>query len=166
MKTMVRKPWMVGTMTFVMAAGILSPSYAILDKTRFAVHLGLGFGAFHHWVWKPYKQGMFASGAPHRTKALIKGGLALLFAVHELKVSDDIAHKSNSPLLHKLVSPLDALQAEYTTLGQKLKGGQFNPSDLEALNTHVGALGAGAAAAGAPVKDADSKIPGTDDSGN
>lgn len=162
MKIMARKNMLVGAMTVVTTATVLSPSFAILDKTRFALHLGEAFFAFHHWVYNPYKAGKFQNGAPGRTKTLIKGGAALLFAVHELKVSSEIAHKSKSPLLQKVAGSLDNLQNEYSTLGSKLKGGQFNPADIEAANTHVTAAGSGAAAAGIPVQDKEAAIPGTE----
>jgi hypothetical protein len=27
------------------------------DKTKFVLHAGLGFGAFHHFIYAPYKAG-------------------------------------------------------------------------------------------------------------
>ena len=163
MKTIARKNLLVGAMTAITTATLLSPSFAIFDKTRFAIHLGEAFFAFHHWVYNPYKAGKFQSGAQGRTKTMIKGGAALLFAVHELKVSSDIAHKSKSPLLQKLAGSLDNMQSEYSSLGSKLKGGQFNPAEIEAANTHVSSAGAGAAAAGVAVKDKEAVIPGTEE---
>lgn len=163
MKMMARKNIIMGVMTVITTATLLSPSFAILDKTRFAAHLGVAFFAFHRWVYNPYKAGSFKTGAQGRTKTLVKGGAALLFAVHELKVSSDIAHKSKSPLLQKLAGSLDSLKGEYSSLGAKLKGGQFNPADIEAANTHVSAAGAGAAAAGVAAKEKETAIPGTED---
>ena len=162
MKTTVRRKWLVSLLTMVMACGILSPSFGLLDKTRFAADMGLAFFAFRHWVYTPYKAGAFQSGAPGRTKTLIKGGAALLFAVNRVKRADTIAHNSKSPLLHKLVAPLDALQNEYTTLGQKMKGGDFDPAQVERTNGHLGDIGAGASAAGAPIKEKAEDIPGTE----
>ena len=152
MKTLSRKNWLVGGFTVLTTASLLSPSFALLDKTRFAVDLGEAFFSFRHFVYTPYKEGKFESGAPGRTKALVKGGVALLFAVNRIKAADNIAHKSKSPLLHKLAGTLDNLQNEYSTLGQKLKGGQFNPADIETAHAHVKAAGAGATAAGIEVK--------------
>src|SRR5580704_13255761 len=106
-----KKRLIICALALSLFVGMMRPAYALFDKTRFVAHMGAAFFAFHHWVWKPYKNGEFASGAPHRTKALLKGGAALLFAVHEVKVSEDIAHKSDSPLLHKLVAPIDAMSA-------------------------------------------------------
>ena len=156
-----RKSWLAGALTTLMVATVLSPSFAILDKTRFALHLGAAFFSFHHWVYKPYKGGDFQAGQPHRLKSMIKGGAALLFAVHEIKVSSKIAHNSSSPLLQKIAGGLDNLQAEYSTLGQKLKGGNFNPADIETMNSHVSASSLASSAAGIPIKDKETAIPGT-----
>ena len=155
-----KKPLIVCALALTLFAGIMRPSYGILDKTRFVAHLGIAYFAFHHWVWKPYKAGSFATGAPHRTKDIIKGGVALLFAVHEVKVADDIAHKSSSPLLHKLVAPLDNLSAGFSNLGTNLKGGHFNPQDVEQMNTNVNGFNAQSTAAGAAIKDVPVAIPG------
>src|SRR5579862_1527863 len=138
-----------GVLIATLFVGTLKPSYAIFDKTRFVLHLGAAFFAFHHFVYNPYKAGGFQTGAPHRTKALVKGGLALLFAYHEVKVAEDIAHKSDSPLLHKLVTPIDSMGAAFANVGRKLKGGSFDPSDVNMINDDVNMVGSGAAAAGA-----------------
>ncbi len=165
MKTLNRKNWLAGGAAVVLTAGVLSPSFALFDKTRFALHMGEAFFAFHHFVYNPYKAGKFEANTPGRTKTLIKGGAALLFAAHEVKVSSNIAHKSKSPLLQKLAGSLDSLEGEWTTLSDKVKNGTFRPSDIDAANAHTAAAGAGAAAAGIPVKEKqpDAPIAGTED---
>ncbi len=145
----------------VLFVAALSPSKALFDKTRFVADLGMAFYAFHHWVWNPYKAGSFQSGAPHRTKSLVKGGLALLFAVNRVKAANRIAHTSKSPLLHKLASSLDAMQDKFSSVGQRLKGGQFDQKSIEDVNDTVSDVGSGAAQAGAPVHDVPVAIPGT-----
>ena len=94
-----------------MVAGAFAPASAFLDKTRFVAHLGVAYFCFHHWVLKPYREDAFAAGAPHRTAAIIKGGAALLFAVHEVRVAQKIAEKIKDPLLQKL----DAVMAGLMT---------------------------------------------------
>lgn len=153
-----KKKLMICALALSLCVGMVRPASAIFDKTRFVAHMGAAFFAFHHWVWKPYKNGEFAPGAPHRTKALLKGGAALLFAVHEVKVSEDIAHKSDSPLLHKLVAPMDSLAAEYSNIGNKLKGGHFDPHDLDKMNGDVDHFGQQSAAAGAAIQDKETDI--------
>jgi hypothetical protein len=142
-------------------AGSFAPSYAFLDKTRFVAHLGIAYFAFHHFVWKPYKDGSFESGAPHRVSTIVKGGIALLFAVHEVKVADKIAKTSSDPLLQKLDAGLTGLTTQFGTIGAKLKSGNFDPKDIEGLNTATNGVSTAAAADGATIKDVPVAIPGS-----
>src|ERR687884_1626997 len=82
---------------------------AFLDKTRFLLHAGAGFYAFHHFVWARYKNGGFSASDPHRKSNIVKAAIALLFAYHEFKVSYRIANNSHSKTLHLLVLPLNKL---------------------------------------------------------
>lgn len=109
----------------------------------------------------PYRQGSFQSGAPHRTIALVKAGAALLFAVHEVRVSDRIAQKSNDPLLRKLDAGLAALMGTFTAVGQRMKAGQFAPGDIANLTTQASSVQSDAAANGTQIKDVPAAIPGT-----
>ncbi|WP_163573816.1 hypothetical protein [Fodinicola feengrottensis] len=68
-------------------AGCQSVGSIKFDKTKFVLHAGLAFGAFHHWIWKPYKANAFSKGQKGRITALIKGALAAAFTIHELKVA-------------------------------------------------------------------------------
>lgn len=144
----------------VMAAGAFAPASAFLDKTRFLAHLGVAYFAFHHWVLKPYEQGAFGSGAPHRTAALVKGGVALLFAVHEAHVSERIAQKSKDPLLQKLDGGVASLMNSFQAVGSRLKSGTPDPQGIDALNQQTTSLNADASAGGAPIKDVSAPIPG------
>lgn len=143
-----------------LVAGTLTPSYAFLDKTRFVAHLGIAYFAFHHFVWRPYEAGAFNNGAPHRLSTIVKGGAALLFAVHEVQVADKIAKDSNDPLLHKLDGALTGLESQFGTIGQKLKNGTFDPKDIEGLNSSANGVSSAAAADGATIKDVPATVPG------
>ena len=144
-----------------MTAGAVQPAGAFLDKTRFVLHLGVAYFCFHHWVMQPYHDGAFASGAPHRIAAITKGGLALLFAVHEVHVAQEIAAKSNDPLLKKLNGETVALSAAFLAIGQRLRAGHFNPSDIGSLESQASSLGHDASANGVNIKDVPVAIPGT-----
>jgi len=157
----VKKTLVVVALAGAMLAGSFGPASAFLDKTRFVAHLGVAYFAFHHWVWNPYKQGAFTEGAPHRTAAIVKGGIALLFAVHEVKVAKKIADKSSDPLLQKLDQSLGTLTDNFGTIGQKLKSGSFNAKDLEALGGVAALVTSQASAHGINIKDIPIKIPGT-----
>jgi hypothetical protein len=140
-------------LSLALVVGFVRPSNALLDKTRFAAHLGVAYFCFHHWVLKPMQQGEFANGAPHRVATIVKGGAALLFAVHEVKVSERIARKSNSPLLHSLDGKLVGLATSFAAVGTALKAGHFAPDDVKGLTTSTADVSADAAAAGQPIKD-------------
>ena len=140
--------------------GVPRPAQAFLDKTRFVAHLGVAYFVFHHWVLRPYEQHAFDSGAPHRTSTIIKAGIALLFAVHEVKVAERIAAVSPDPLLHKLNGEVVALGAAFLAVGSRFKAGQFNPTDVQSLSSSTSSLSTDAAAGGAPIKDVPVTVPG------
>ena len=48
-----KKLVLAGAFVIALVAAAISPSYAFLDKTRFAAHLGVAYFCFHHWVLKP-----------------------------------------------------------------------------------------------------------------
>jgi hypothetical protein len=147
-------------LAFSMAFGALSPANAFLDKTRFLAHIGIAYFVFHHWVMNPYHQGSFAQGAPHRTAAIVKGGVAMLFAVHEVRVAESIAHKSKDPLLQKLDAGVAGLMGTFSSVGQRMKSGQFNPQDVTNLDNQTTTLNSDATAGGAHIKDVPVAVPG------
>jgi len=155
-----KKLFLVAALAATMILGSLGPSSAFLDKTRFVAHLGVAYFCFHHWVLKPYQAGAFEAGAPHRTATIIKGGVALLFAVHEVGVAKKIADKSNDPLLKKLDSSLASMTSSFGTIGQKLKSGSFNPKDIAGLSSLTGLISSQAAANGINIKDVPVALPG------
>jgi hypothetical protein len=120
-------------------------------KTKFVLHAGLAFGAFHRYVYKPYRAGSLKKGAPGRTKALIKAGAASLFAAHELKQARRAALSDDR--LRPLATKVDELARRLGPLAAALKGGSFNPIDVVGAAGAVSDLGNSSAAAGAPVKD-------------
>jgi hypothetical protein len=148
-------------LTVAMALGAVSPAPAFLDKTRFLAHIGVAYFVFHHWVMNPYHQGSFAQGAPHRTAALVKGGVALLFAVHEVRVAEKIAHNSKDPLLQKLDAGVAGLTTSFMSIGQRMKSGQFSSQDADTLTSQTDSVSSQAAAGGAKIKDVPVAVPGT-----
>ena len=162
MQTKLRDRSLVAVMlTLVLCAGFARPSNAFLDKTRFAAHLGVAYFCFHHWVLVPVQHGDFSNGAPHRVASIVKGGAALLFAVHEVKVSERIARKSNSPLLHKLDGKLVALAGTFAAVGTSLKAGHFAPDDVKGLTSSTDSVGSDAAAAVSRLKTFPFRASGT-----
>ncbi len=140
-------------LTLALVASFARPSNAFLDKTRFAAHLGVAYFCFHHWVLGPYQNHEFDNGAPHRTATIVKGGAALLFAVHEVRVAEKIAHNSHSRILHALDGKVVALTASFAAVGTALKAGQFNPDSIKSLVSTTNIFSHDSAAAGETIKD-------------
>jgi hypothetical protein len=133
---------------------------AILDKTRFAAHLGIAYFCFHHWVSNPYREGKFVAGAPHRTASVVKAGAALLFAVRELKAANKIAHESKDPTLQKVSGALDNMTNSFTSVGQRFKAGKFSSIDMDSLNGSFSHMDSSTRASKIEVKDVPVKLPG------
>ena len=89
---------------------------AFLDKTRVVLHLAVAYGVFHHWVYKPFRAGDISI---HHPIKLVKAGLALLFAVHEIKVAYGITSTSSSPTLKKLNSVLSLSIKKFSSIGDR-----------------------------------------------
>lgn len=119
-------------------------------KTKFVLHAGLAFGAFHRYILKPYRAGAFAKGAPGRTKALVKAGAAALFAYHELKVARTDA-VCDGPRLRKLADSLSSALASLNAL-RALKAGT-GLGAIGIAGQALDRLGGDAASGGTPIKD-------------
>ena len=119
-------------------------------KTKFLLHSGLAFGAFHRYILKPYRAGSFKKGAPGRTKALAKAGAAGLFAYHELKVARNNAICDGSALRSLATSLSDALSSLRSLAGLKSGAGLGAIATAAAA---IGGLGSQAASKGVPIKD-------------
>lgn len=123
-----------------------------LAKTKFVLHAGLAFGAFHRYIYKPFRSGRFAGGGRVRKSVIVvKGAAAGLFAYHEVKLALTDAH--SSPLLSKLVSPLTALSSGLQGIAGKLKRGQASPTEIQQSNSQIDSVRQQSAASGAPVSD-------------
>jgi hypothetical protein len=129
-----------------------TPDKIRLAKTKFVLHAGLAFGAFHRYIYKPWRNGTFAS--VHGLKKFTtfgKAGLAGLFAYHELKLAMTDARAS--PLLSKLLSPLTATADKLRALGTSLRSGRLNPAQITGADTGISALSRLGAQNGVSIKD-------------
>jgi hypothetical protein len=120
-------------------------------KTKFVLHMGLAFGAFHRYIYKPLKSGAFKSGAPGRTKAFLKAAAAALFAAHELKLAN--ADALSDEHLRPLAEKVDGLFKKLASLGGALKGGSLNPADILGSAGAVDTLAAASGGLGVGIKD-------------
>ncbi|HEY1968788.1 MAG TPA: hypothetical protein VGH89_12640 [Pseudonocardia sp.] len=106
-------------------------------KTKFVLHTGLAFGAFHRYLWKPYKAGTFQKGASGRITAFIKGGLAALFVKREIRLaSEDV--KASPALCKAIAAPLAKIGDGVKSAFDKLKGG--DASGITDINSAISSV--------------------------
>ncbi|MBV9048723.1 MAG: hypothetical protein JOY58_10675 [Solirubrobacterales bacterium] len=119
-------------------------------KTKFVLHAGLAFGAFHHWIYKPIRAGDLRHPFSHKV-TLIKAGLASAFVYHELKLAaEDV---KSSPTLSKLFSPLTAAADKINSLKSSITNGSANESDINNINSQLGNISSTASAHGQPITE-------------
>jgi predicted Abi (CAAX) family protease len=120
-------------------------------KTKFVLHAGLAFGAFHRYIYKPLKQGEFSGGLFHHKLATIKAALAAAFAYHEVKLA--LADARASKLLSSVLSPLLHLQTSLSSLVTSLRHGDVSPSAIGSANATAAQASQAGAKAGQPITD-------------
>jgi hypothetical protein len=103
-----------------------------IPKTRLLADLALTYGAFHRYLYKPYKAGSFHQGASGRTKAIIKAGLASAAIVKLLSNAGQNA--AADPTLCKFVPSIDNIKSSLTSLTRKIRGGTATSSDADNTN--------------------------------
>ncbi len=128
-----------------------STQHVDFAKTKFIFHAALAFGAFHRYIYKPFRRGGFRPPSQHKA-ALVKAGLAALFAYHEAKIA--LTDARSSPLLSKLVTPLTALQRQLSSLGGRLKAGVLDATGISSAAATVDRIGSQSARSYKPIPDA------------
>jgi hypothetical protein len=121
------------------------------NKTQalFLLRVGLAFGAFHRWIYKPFRAGDFSDPRHHKGE-VAKAVLAAVFVYHEVKVALEGAKGDKT--LSKLAAPLTALRATMSGLGSKIKSGKAATAIGQA-KTHVDNTTSVAAKNGVTIKD-------------
>jgi hypothetical protein len=167
------------------AAGGMQTHAGVFDKTRFVLHMGFAYYAIHHFVYDRFRhkvvqadgtvtyENLFAKGAPHRIANLVKAALAILFAVHELKVSYKIAQNMYAKLRGcqssaeqsgsaESATPTPLPTAEPAPSGTPLAGStcQYSDQDITNLNSGLASFGKQASQDGVTITDRTVPIPG------
>jgi hypothetical protein len=104
-----------------------------IPKTRLLADLALTYGAFHRYLYKPYRAGAFRRGAHGRIRAVIKAGLAT--AVILKLLSNAKKNAAADPTLCKFVPSMDSIKGSLSTLAAKIRGGSATPGDAESTNS-------------------------------
>jgi len=118
-----------------------------LPKTKFLFHAGLAFGAFHRYIYKPFKAGTFSGSG--KVAAIAKAALAAAFVYHE--VNEALKQVPCSHTLQVLATPLTAASSAIQAAETKLKSGGL--PDIASLGSSFDALGNQAAGTGLSIKD-------------
>jgi hypothetical protein len=124
-------------------------------KTKFILHAGLAYFAFHRYIWEPYKAGDFKHPLDHKL-TVVKAGAAALFTYHEIKeASVDV---KSSKLLSKLFLPLTAVAAKLSSLKTDLL--HANSSGVQGIQNDLGSIQGKASGLGAAINPITTKISG------
>ncbi len=120
-----------------------------LATAKFVLHAGLAIGAFHRYIYEPAKSGTFSGSPLDHKAALVKAGLAGLFAYHELKLA--LQDAKQSPLLSRLAASVAALGAKLKGLVPGLKSGSVSSATIDSAQGDVSSLTGAAGGAGASI---------------
>jgi hypothetical protein len=138
------------------ASGTSTTSTTKFAKTKFVLHAGLAFGAFHRWIYKPAKAGTLTHPFKHPVTAG-KAALAAAFVYHELKLA--LADAQADPTLSKLVSPITALQNKIQGLGSSVKSGGASAADASGVDSLISQVKDQAASAGQSITEQEPATP-------
>jgi hypothetical protein len=118
------------------AALVQTHDASLVAVPKFIFHAGLAFGAFHHFIYLPFKAGKFTSaGFLSKLKAYAEAGLAALFVYHEAKLALQDAQQNKA--LKLLVAPLTGLAAVFATIVAKVKAHGLDASTITSAQNSV-----------------------------
>jgi hypothetical protein len=118
--------------------------------TKFAIHAGLAFGTFHHFIYGPFKAGDFSHPFRHKL-TILKAVAAGLFIEHEVKLA--LADARSSKLLSHVVAPLAALGGGVALIRSAIKSGHPNAGAITSANSNVSSAEFNSSSAGQPIKE-------------
>ena len=141
-----------GTASVAATAGTQCPDSNAKNfaKTRFVLHTAEGFGAFHRYLYKPYKAGSFTRGSSGRISAFVKAGAAALFIKRQIRLASENI-KANPTLCRAIAAPLAKVGDEISGAVTKLKGG--DASGIEDAQKSIEKIKSAAASNGVVVKE-------------
>lgn len=120
---------------------------------KFIFHAGLAFGAFHHFIYLPFKAGKFTSGGfLSKLKTYVEAGAAALFVYHETKLALQDAQQNK--LLKLVVAPLTAVVSLFNTIVSKVKGHNLDPATITSAESAVTSIENQAKQSGSSVSEA------------
>jgi hypothetical protein len=111
---------------------------------------GLAFGAFHHFIYDPFKAGLLRRSPTHKL-ALARAATAARSAYEELRGA--AADIRSSPSLRALFAPLTLIADKLSLLHTQLQTGTFAPTDIEAVEADIVQVGSASQASSQPIRE-------------
>ena len=124
--------------TATSAAVCPSSNTVTFAKTKFVLHAAEGFGAFHRYLYRPFKAGAFTGGGfKSKLVTYAKAGAAALFIKRQVRLmTEDV--KGNPTLCRAIAAPLTNLSSTLSDAVSKLKQG--DSSALEQANGYISSI--------------------------
>ena len=120
---------------------------------KFVFHAGLAFGAFHHFIYLPFKAGKFTSGSfLSKLKNYVEAGAAALFVYHETKLALQDAQQNK--VLKLVVAPLTAVVAVFNTIVSNVKAHKLDAATVASAQSDVTTIEGQAKGSGSSVTEA------------
>jgi hypothetical protein len=119
-------------------------------KTKFAIHAGLAFGTFHHFIYEPYKAGDFSHLFSHKL-TVIKAVAAGLFVDHEVKLA--LADAKGSKLLSHVLAPLAAIGGVLAIIRTSIEHHHPNAQAITSANSNISSAEFKSSTAGQPIQE-------------
>jgi hypothetical protein len=141
--TLAVAPTLAGARTVSARPATITTTHAasVLAVPKFVFHAGLAFGAFHHFIYLPFKAGKFTSG----------GFLSKLKNYDETKLALQDAQQNKA--LKLVVAPLTAVVALFNTIVSKVKGHNLDTATITSAEGAVTTIEAQAKRGGSSVSE-------------
>jgi hypothetical protein len=115
---------------------------------KFLLHAGLGFGAFHTFIWAPAHAGKFATSP----SAVSDAADAATFAANQLKQAAGYARRN--PAERSLFAALTVVADKVGALRAAIVGPSSSLAAIEAVNQSLNRINQAASAGGHHINDA------------
>jgi hypothetical protein len=127
-----------------------APPTTNLAKTKFLIHAGFAFGAFDHFIYRPFRSGGFGGPLSHKL-TVAQAAPATLFIYSDLMLA--AADVKSSRDFRGLFAPLTAAANRLPALRTQFLHGGYNPAAINSTNASLARVRSESAARGALIED-------------
>jgi hypothetical protein len=110
----------------------------------------LAFGAFHRYIYKPFRAGRFSSGQHGRLLAFVKAAAAALFIKHEVRLAAQDA-RANPTLCRAIAAPLRSFYDGIIGIGSRIRNG--DTSGIDNAQDSAGGVSSASSSQGVPIQE-------------